>query len=147
LSCPKCGAKNDDNALFCGECGSPLGVAQTGPQNSQHEEILLGQQSPNEVQMQPSAPEKTGTATSPEPSDLPSAQDTQAADTSTSAHKRKGKWLLLVILAAVVVAAGVFIYMNTGARLADKQVTQGDQYLAGKQYDKAIAAFQQAIKA
>ncbi|WP_170871494.1 tetratricopeptide repeat protein [Desulfosporosinus metallidurans] len=48
-------------------------------------------------------------------------------------------------MAAVVVIAGVFVYLNTGARLANKQAIQGEKYLAGKQYYQAIGAFEQAI--
>lgn len=60
--------------------------------------------------------------------------------------KRKGKLLLIGLLAAIVVIAGAFVYMNTGARLADKQAVQGDKYLTAKQYDEAIGAFEKAIK-
>jgi len=36
MLCSKCGAKSDDNVLFCGECGAPIGVAQVNkPQSEQ----------------------------------------------------------------------------------------------------------------
>ena len=99
MFCSKCGAKNADNTLFCGECGAPLDATQNGPENSQQLN-----------------------------------------------SKRKGKWLLIGLLATVVLIVGVFVYLNTGARLADKQAVQGEKYLAGKQYDEAIGVFGKAIK-
>ena len=117
MFCTKCGAKNADAALFCGECGAPIDTAQSGPKNSQQEETQPEMPSQN----QPVAP-----------------------------IMRNGKRLLIGLLATVVViavvTAGVFVYLNTGARLADKQAVQGEKYLVGKQYDEAIGAFEQAIK-
>ena len=100
MFCSKCGAKNANDTLFCGECGVPLGAAWSSSQNPQ-------QQSPK---------------------------------------RRKGKRLLIGLSATVVVIVGVFVYLNTGARLADKQAVQGEKYLAGKQYDEAIGVFEKAIK-
>ena len=100
MFCSKCGAKNANDTLFCGECGVPIGAAWSGSQNPQ-------QQSPK---------------------------------------RRKGKRLLIGLLATVVLIVGVFVYLNTGARLADKQAVQGEKYLAGKQYNEAIGAFEKAIK-
>jgi len=125
MYCSKCGVKNDDNALFCGECGSP----QSGPGKSQKEEIQP------ELQAQ-TLSESSGSL--------------QSQNQPVAPMKRKRKGLPIRLLAAVVVVAvvtvGVFVYLNTGARLADKQAVQGEKYLAGKQYDEAIGSFEKAIK-
>lgn len=124
MFCSKCGVKNDDNALFCGECGSP----QSGPGKSQKEEIQ---------------PEQRVQSLSESSGSLPPQNQPVAP------MKRNRKRLLIGLLAVVVIAvvtAGVFVYLNTGARLADKQAVQGEKYLVEKQYDEAIGAFEKAIK-
>ncbi len=121
MLCTKCGAKNSDDALFCGGCGAPIGAALRGPENSHQEEIQDKQQSPT-LQQQP----------------------------SSSATKSKGNRIKIGILTAVVtvvvVLVGILAYMNIVPRIANNQVTQGEKYLVQKQYDEAIVTFEKAIK-
>jgi uncharacterized membrane protein YvbJ len=121
MFCTECGAKNSDDALFCGECGAPISVALRGPENSHQEETQDKQQSPAS-QQQP----------------------------SSSATKGKGRrikiGILTVVVAVVVVSVGIFGYMNIVPRIANKQVTQGEKYLGQKRYNEAIVTFEKAIK-
>ncbi|MFT9116331.1 MAG: DUF5050 domain-containing protein [Sporolactobacillus sp.] len=130
MYCGNCGAKNDENSLFCGECGAPLREdqpaspmpADTTPPSSSQEELL-------------EAPIPINSESSPETASLPK-------------KKKKRLWIILVAAAVILCAAGgAYFDLNTGSRLADKEVAQGNTDLAANQYDKAIGAFQMAVKA
>jgi tetratricopeptide (TPR) repeat protein len=126
MFCPKCGTKNNDDALFCLECGASIGKKKG--ENQAKEENLLTQSPPTPTQNQ-------------EPSGFLPPKNQPVASV------KSGKKILVIgIVAAVLVIAGGFAYMNTGARLASKQVKQGETYLEGKQYNEAIVEFENAIK-
>lgn len=131
IICPNCGAKNESGAKFCGECGTPLKVNRSEPPLA---DATNGEQHPG-FQEELSKSQLSATGEAPHET------------VKTSKIKRR----LLIILAATVAilcaVGGTYFYLNTGARLADKKITQGNKYLVASQYEKAISAFDDAIKA
>jgi glycine cleavage system pyridoxal-binding protein P len=55
MFCWNCGAKNDDNALFCGECGTAFDTPQAVPENLQQQPPVTTPYQPSMVQQQPQA--------------------------------------------------------------------------------------------
>lgn len=58
--------------------------------------------------------------------------------------------IIAICIAAVIIIIGVItagvIWMNTGSRLANKQLSLGEKYLSELKYDEAAAVFNKAIK-
>ena len=107
MFCAKCGAKNAADALFCGECGAPLGVPPQQENLSQR------------------------TTTKPESSDsIPVREKSfaRSAQPYATSVKHKRRKLLICILALVVVAAavtaGVIVSKSTNAKVADKKTVE-----------------------
>lgn len=62
-------------------------------------------------------------------------------------NKSCRKISLLIILALVIAAAFAgAAWLNTGARLADRQIYSGEKYLAEHKYQEAVRTFTKAIE-
>ncbi len=60
--------------------------------------------------------------------------------------KQKITTYVFGIVAIMIIVIGVIIYLNTGTRLAAKQVEDGKRHLASKQFNDSIQDFEKAIK-
>ena len=75
--------------------------------------------------------------------------DSVVQDQGSPAQLKKHNIIAISIAAAIiiigVIAAGA-IWMNTGSRLAHKQLSLGEKYLSELKYDEAVAAFNKTIE-
>lgn len=126
MYCPNCGNYNDENAAFCGSCGTPLGQSQPARQT----------EAPD---LRENAPVQCG-------------EGGESGENSMIPSQKKGKkiWLILaaVLIVAAAAAAAVFLWILPGQK--EKHYTallaEGNRYLEEMDYEKAEDAYLEAIK-
>ncbi len=113
MYCTKCGAKMEEDALFCAKCGSPLRAQ--------------GEPASNEPAMEQARPDE-----SPDYASQPSHQPLQqlgAAEAGSAAAAQKKKYRkigAIAVIAVVVAAAAVAAFVLLGGRSYEKTI---DQYI------------------
>lgn len=130
MYCPNCGCYNDENAAFCGSCGTPLRTVQYGR-------------------------EQSGQTADPVPT-YPGGQEMKRMDGGASIppvqkKKKGGKiWLILaavlVVIAAAVAAVFLWILPQQKVKQYNSLVAEGNRYLEEMDYEKAEDAFLEAIE-
>lgn len=137
MFCPNCGTKNEDDALFCGACGTPLREI-SGPENpGAQAENLYGRQMRQEQQMQGEQDLQNG-----QPPRQGESVYTDMPVQKKPAQHRKLPGLLFVVIAeaaaAILLIAGI-VWIN-GKRFSPEKVAE-DYWKAvmdcewGKAYD------------
>jgi outer membrane lipoprotein-sorting protein len=123
MFCKKCGNMLDDDASFCAECGDP--VTKSVPTNG----ITPPPVKPIVAVQQPYQYQGVTTQYPPQQGMTYDGQPIAPGAQPPAAHvKRKGKRLLIGILAVVVAVAavttGVFVYKYVSARVAARQTVE-----------------------
>lgn len=130
MYCPNCGCYNDENAAFCGSCGTPLRTEQSGREQ----------------------PGQTAGAVPPYPGGQEMKRMEGGAPTPPVQKKKKGKkiWLILaavlVVIAAAVAAVFLWILPQQKVKQYNSLVAEGNRYLEEMDYEKAEDAFLEAIE-
>ncbi len=135
MYCTKCGAENN-GGKFCPRCGA----AQTKAD-------VIKQETAPVVPPEPVAPESVAPPVK-QPEQVSEADsDTYSVKKAPAARKKRK--IILIGAAAMLVILGVvtavFVYYNTGERLAKKQMSLGEKYLSEMNYGEAVTAFNKAV--
>ena len=130
MYCPNCGWYNDENAAFCGSCGTPLRTEQSGREQ----------------------PGQTAGAVPPYPGGQEMKRMEGGAPIPPVQKKKKGKkiWLILaavlVVIAAAMAAVFLWILPQQKVKQYNSLVAEGNRYLEEMDYEKAEDAFLEAIE-
>ena len=134
MYCPNCGNYNDEDAAFCGSCGTPLRninitEGRTGAENEQQKADFSGNRiGQNFQESQSAGPE------APVP----------------GKKKNRKIWLIPAAVLIVAVAAAAVIFLWILPRQQEKHYTalldEGNRYLEEMDYEKAEDAFLEAIE-
>lgn len=121
MYCKNCGAQLEENAGFCGNCGTKVEIRKP------------------HVEVTEKAAEK------------PIEAVTESQDSDAGKKKKKKKGIIIGAVVAVLclaVAGGIFAYINYFSVDAKygKYVELGQKYLQEENYEEAIAAFEKAIE-
>ena len=116
MFCPQCGKENQPQAKFCHQCGSPLPVAASTPQQPQPQQSMAAQQavpqSQPAPQPQPVAQQPTPQSQAAQPQPQPAAPDqgnvTEQVGQTRRSARRKMPLMLLVVLIALACASAAF---------------------------------------
>lgn len=146
MFCPNCGTKNDDDAVFCGNCGARIIEENPGP--AQSSGVSLSKetaQSTPDVQGTTGEPEANGT----QPQAAQGAYNAQGMPNMQSQYQQNGmpnqprqagtfklsKKVITLIAAAVAVIVAAVVFVNVGKSATDykklaikyvKAVEEGD---------------------
>ena len=131
MYCPNCGNYNEEDADFCGSCGSPLQNVTEGRTGAGNEQ-LNGDFSEN------------GTGQS-----LQGPQSAAPAAPVPGKKKSKKIWLILAAVFVVAAAAAAVVFLWILPQQQEKRYTalvdEGNRYLEEMDYEKAEDVFLEAI--
>lgn len=131
MYCPNCGNYNEEDADFCGSCGSPLQNVTEGRTGAGNEQ-LNGDFSGNGIGQNPQGPQS-------------------AAPAAPVPGKKKSKkiWLILAAVFVVAAAAAAVVFLWILPQQQEKRYTalldEGNRYLEEMDYEKAEDVFLEAI--
>lgn len=131
MYCPNCGNYNEEDAVFCGSCGSPLQNVTEGRTGAGNEQ-LNGDFSGNGIGQNPQGPQS-------------------AAPAAPVPGKKKSKkiWLILAAVFVVAAAAAAVVFLWILPQQQEKRYTalvdEGNRYLEEMDYEKAEDVFLEAI--
>lgn len=123
MLCPNCQSEILEEAKFCPFCGAPL---------------------PEETPAQPAAQEPVAAAPAAEPAApaeeaaLSAAETTPAAESKPSKSKKP---LIIALIAAVVIVAGIFITRGIINHMHEKDYAAASKALANEDYEGALKRF------
>lgn len=131
MYCPNCGSYNEDDAVFCGSCGTRLAQGEEVRPEYQENDVFQEHGVAQEVQ---------------EP-----AEEAQENTMPPSPAKKKGKkvWFILAAVLVVAAAAAAAVFLLILPQQKEKRYTalvdEGNRYLEEMDYEKAEDAFLKAI--
>lgn len=104
MFCKKCGRELEEGQIFCPDCGTKIERKAAEPEQETIAEPKQGAELGPGAELEPGAGTKSGPATEPE-----------SAEAKEKGQNKK-KWFLIagIIIAVLVIAAGVFLGLNRG---------------------------------
>ncbi len=130
MYCPNCGHYNEEDAVFCGSCGTPLRRPETA---GREPEIMPGQPEPERQNVRNLSGENGGEPVPPVP----------------GKKKSRKIWIVLaaVLVIAAAAAAAVFLWIlpQQEEKRYNALLEEGNRYLEEMDYDRAEDAFLEAI--
>lgn len=130
MYCPNCGHYNEEDAAFCGSCGTPLRRPETAEREP---EIVPGRPEPEQQSVRDLSGENGRGPVSPVP----------------GKKKSRKIWIILAAVLVIAAAAAAAVFLWILPRQEEKRynalLEEGNRYLEEMDYDRAEDAFLEAI--
>lgn len=130
MYCPNCGHYNEEDAAFCGSCGTPLRRPETAEREP---EIMPGRPEPEQQSARDLSGENGCEPVSPVP----------------GKKKSRKIWIILAAVLVIAAAAAAAVFLWILPRQEEKRynalLEEGNRYLEEMDYDRAEDSFLEAI--
>lgn len=130
MYCPNCGHYNEEDAAFCGSCGTPLRRPETAEREP---EIVPGRPEPEQQSVRDLSGENGRGPVSPGP----------------GKKKSRKIWIILAAVLVIAAAAAAAVFLWILPRQEEKRynalLEEGNRYLEEMDYDRAEDTFLEAI--